>query len=217
MKMTEDWKQLVLRIANGDDHLAFKSLFDNYVGSLGEFAGRYVSSPMLVDEIVSDVFAQLWVGRKNLLKIENLPAYLFTSVRNSSLKYLKKESGKDLIRLDISDLPNQFAESGANPLEELTNKELRAKIDSAVNELPAQCKEVFMLAKYSGMKYQGVADVLGISKNTVENQMVKALKHIRHSLEPYLSDEEQKNNHDVKVVLVVVFTMFENYLDFFLQ
>jgi RNA polymerase sigma-70 factor (ECF subfamily) len=64
--------------------------------------------------------------------------------------------------------------------------DLKEKLQQALNDLPEKCRTVFQLSRFEDLKYQEIADELGISIKTVENQMGKALKTLRLKLVDYL-------------------------------
>ena len=160
--------------------IEFKS---NFKG-LCFFAFQYVKDMDAAKEVVQESFIALWEKRDNIDLSRSVKSYLSTSVRNKCLNYLRdnQKFNKDL--LDMEDL-----DSGLDNMhhDQLVENELREKIDTAIEKLPVKCKEVFLLNRMKQMKYQQIADKLGISVKTVEAQMSKALKHMRTELSDYIT------------------------------
>jgi RNA polymerase sigma-70 factor (ECF subfamily) len=136
---------------------------------------------MVKDEVVSEDIVQevilKYLKKESSISIKvKLSTYLHRAVTNQTIDYLRKE--KKAVRLDIEDL--QIAEEETIKTQEQEYLERRAKM--ALAELPEKCKEVFIMAKIQDMKYKEIAEELGISIKTVENQMGKAFKMLREKL-----------------------------------
>src|SRR6266508_3894219 len=91
MLASPDIYELQQRIANSDDQSAYQSLFALFYKSLLQFAGSFVHSSEIAEEIVSDVFIMMWKKRAGLVKIRNLKLYLFISTKNGALNYLRSQ------------------------------------------------------------------------------------------------------------------------------
>lgn len=171
--------QLGERIAN-DDQLAYRQLFIQFYSKLSRFVMGFTKNKELTDEIVSDVFINIWRRRKNLVEIKNLKLYLYVSARNTTFNYLKKLHRENLTDLDLVEieLEDPFADPGAA----MITREMNLKLKAAINELPPRCKLVFTLVKEDGLSYKQTAQLLNISESTVENQISIALKKISGSI-----------------------------------
>lgn len=159
------------RIRN-NDQTALEMLFERYYYQLCDFSFQYVRSFDLTEEIVSDVFMNIWRKRRKLRIKSSFKAYIYRSVRNQSINYLKKEN-REFDSLDL--LINEATES-YQPDEELIFCELENKIEILLNTLPPRRKLIFKLSRIEGFTYQEIADILSISIYTVQNQMVQAVK-----------------------------------------
>lgn len=171
--------QIGERIAN-DDQLAYRQLFIQFYSKLSRFVMGFTKNKELTDEIVSDVFINIWRRRKNLVEIKNLKLYLYVSARNTTFNYLKKLHRENLTDLDLVEieLEDPFADPGAA----MITREMNLKLKAAINELPPRCKLVFTLVKEDGLSYKQTAQLLNISESTVENQISIALKKISGSI-----------------------------------
>lgn len=179
-----DVKELWDRIVNGGDSKAFESLFFVLNAKLIKFCELYVHKKEVAEEIVADVFVNLWTLRKNLLHVQNPETYLFISVKNRSLNHLRKSALIDTVNLE-----DNFTElvATSDPEAELEKKELFFKLDQAIDTLPQQCKIIFQLVKEDGMKYKEVSEILNISHKTVQTQVFRAMKKLSREMSPYLS------------------------------
>jgi RNA polymerase sigma-70 factor (family 1) len=164
------------RIARYDDTFAYKELYLSFYNSLLTFALSYVKSREQAEEIVSDVFINIWERRKRIDSINNLKVYLFIATKNTALNYLSRQN-----KTVITDINEEAAELRSvyfDPEQLLITAEMIALIKAAINQLPPKCKIIFKLVKEDELKYKEVAEVLDISIKTVENQISIALKKI---------------------------------------
>jgi len=179
MNKTEDFSHLGDRIANGDQ-LAYRQLFIQFYNKLYRFVMGFTKSRELTEEIVSDVFINVWRRRKNIQEIMNLKLYLYVSAKNITFNYLKKLQRENLADLDSVEIEPEdpFADPGAA----MITREMNLKLKAAINELPPRCKLIFTLIKDDGLTYKQTATLLSISESTVENQLSIALKKIGSSI-----------------------------------
>jgi len=179
MNKSEDFSLLSERIAN-DDQLAYRQLFMQFYNKLSRFVMGFTKSKELTEEIVSDVFINVWRRRKNIQEIMNLKLYLYVSAKNITFNYLKKLHRENLTDLDSVEIEPEdpFADPGAA----MITREMNLKLKAAINDLPPRCKLIFTLIKEDGLTYKQTATLLGISESTVENQLSIALKKIGSSI-----------------------------------
>jgi len=180
MNNSEDLSGLSGRIAN-DDQLAYRQLFILFYNKLSRFVMGFTKSKELTEEIVSDVFINIWRRRKNIEEIKNLKLYLYVSAKNITFNYLKKLHRENLTDLDSVEIEPEdpFADPGAA----LITREMNLKLKSAINDLPPRCKLIFTLIKEDGLTYKQTATLLDISVSTVEHQLSIALKKISSSIQ----------------------------------
>lgn len=169
-------EELLSSIACNDEK-ALEALYQKYYYRLCHFAFQYVRSFELTEEIVSDVFLNIWKRRQNLTISGSFKAYLYTATRNQALNYIKKEGMKGL-SIDEVDKDEQMASLNYNPEEELLFKELKNQMGVLVSVLPPRRKLIFKLSRLEGFTYHEIAEILSISVHTVQNQMVAAIKQM---------------------------------------
>ena len=174
-------------IAASDDQTAYVRLYRIYFRHLLRFARSFVGPHPVAEEIVSDVFLQVWKIRRKLHTIRHLTVYLYTCVRNHSLNHLQREKRMGLLLLDDESLliPGTLAD----PEQSCITSQLVKEIDLAVQRLPARCRTIFLLVREDGLRYREVADILAISVKTVEAQMGIAMKRISRSIRPFTGEE----------------------------
>lgn len=148
---------------------ALENIFKQYYRPLCLYALHYVHDIDNAEDIVQDCFVAM-IERKGRGDIDNARSYLYMAVRNRCLNMLR-DAHDDLSPTDIE---------GTISDEEAAEVSLHeAQLWTAIDSLPTKCREVFLMSKQRGMKYREIADELGISEKTVENQIGKALKILR--------------------------------------
>lgn len=195
MKNERDIKILLHRISNNGDEIAFQELFELYVHGILRFSNSILRNKELSEEVVSDVFFNLWVHRAKLDKIENLKAYIFTSVRNTSLNYLNKEKREKAISLE--DISVSLPINEICPESVLISKELKEAIGRAIDHLPERCKLIYSLAKIEQLKYKEIAQILDISVKTIDHQLTIAIKKIGDEIQAYLNEPIASDKYTV--------------------
>ncbi|HVI44485.1 MAG TPA: RNA polymerase sigma-70 factor [Chitinophaga sp.] len=171
--MRDDISELQKRICDGDSQ-AFKELYDCFCTPLLHLALAIVHNREMAEEIVADVFIAIWKKNKSLHQVTNLKWYLYTATRHIAFNYLRKYAHKKTLHLDEAYL----LEYEINPEVQLISNEMMRHLNTAISELPPQCRLIFKLVKEDGLKYREVAVLLNISIKTVENQIGIALKKL---------------------------------------
>lgn len=161
------------------DIAAFSKLFNEAYTPLCFFANKYLCDLDLSRSLVQEVFVDLWVKRERLNIHTSAKSYLFQSVKNRSIDYLRKEK----TITPISKIHEKLKAIDSHDLVE--EAELNDRINSAIQTLPEKCRQIFLLCRYEGLKYAEVAEKLQLSVKTVEMQMGIALKRLRGMLLEY--------------------------------
>ena len=128
-------------------------------------------------EVVDDVWVRIWKNRVTLPQIENLRVYLYTATKNAALNYLSRKA-KTMVTEPFNDINVQLRDEHC-PEQQMITQEIFSKIHAAVQDLPPRAKIIFKLVREDGLRYSEVAEILKISKNTVDAQMVIAVKKIK--------------------------------------
>lgn len=164
-------------VRTGNVH-AFEILFNEYYEPLYRFACRFVGDPQTAENITQDIFVKLWESRSSIKISTNVKAYLFTSVRNHSLNYIKRE--KFVTSYDSED--EAIIDEDSSVDNSIIQEEIYEAVHKAINKLPEQCREIYLMNRYDELSYQEIADIRKISINTVKTQMKRALKSLRENL-----------------------------------
>lgn len=171
-------KELLQKVAEGNQ-ASFGTVYEAYHHALCQFVQKYVKAPDLAGDLVQDVFAQIWIKRSDLLAVDSLGAYLFTSARNHTLNFLKKASRENNLKAAIL---RHYEPAVVNADYHLLTAEYKQFIQNILNTLPPQTRAVFQLCREEGMSYDEAASHLGISRNAVKKHMVRSLKLFREKL-----------------------------------
>ena len=183
-------KLIVKQIISGNEK-AFRKLFDTYRDDLYKFSLSMVYSKVYAEEIVQDVFLKLWEKRETLDTELSIKAYLFTIARNKNISFLKKAANNKKLREEIFYKSQKFLNTTERYVRE---KDLEIIKEKALNLLPPRRRLIFEMSRNDEKSYQEIAEELGISKNTVRNQMSIALETLRNFL---------LKNNDISIALVL--------------
>jgi RNA polymerase sigma-70 factor, ECF subfamily len=172
------------------DKKTFEAIFFSYAGSLERFAYEYVSNREEATDIVQSVFLTLWERKTFLHDDSNLTNYLITLTKNRCLNYLR--DSKSRLSYETHEtvygrelLLNYYALERFNE-NTLITEELSGMIKDAIDSLPIQCREMFMMNRFEGLTYQQIAEKYQVSVKTVEKKMSQSLQIMRHALKDYI-------------------------------
>jgi len=168
-------------LQKGDSN-AFQELYDQYHQPLYHYVLRFVKSPALAEDVLQDVFLKIWEIRSRIDPELSFKAYLYRISRNSVFKLLKKIAIDENLRVQVL---KQFSQSVADADLKVLWQQYEELLHAAINRLPPQRQKVFRLCREEGKTYEEVADELGISRNTVKEHMVLAMKLIREHIDQY--------------------------------
>jgi RNA polymerase sigma-70 factor (family 1) len=194
-------------ISTDDDDKAFESLFYLLNTSLIKFSMMYVHQKETAEEIVSDVFVKCWLNRKSMTDVRSIDTYLFVSVKNQSLNYVKKYSHIHLVHIEDTN-EVKFVKT-FSPQEALEKKELFFKMEQSIEELPQQCRIIFRLIKEEGIKYKEVAEILNISPRTVQTQLFRAMKKLSAVLSQHLNPKQSAGNTGTLLSIILLISLFK--------
>ncbi len=181
--------------------------FRHYYLNLVNYAVRFVTEREVARDLVQDSFAHLW-ERRGQLRRQDLKALLFTMVRNRCFDYLKHAGV--VVRHELEYSARMRGEERLYSYDFLSDaeqpcllEELQREIQAAVDELPARCREVFMLSRFEGLKNREIASRLGISETAVEKHLSRAVGRLSDHLRDRCSFE---------VSVVILSCLLSSYL-----
>ena len=162
------------------DEAALSVLFDTYYEKLYLFAEKYIYDSDKAHDIVQDVFLKIWENAERLELTSSIQHYLFASVRNGCLNYLKS--------LQIEDRNNRkYAEAyiESQNVDMVDDEELLARVRQVLDELPEKCREVCLLRFVEGYKYAESAARLDMNENTVKAQLHRGMERLKQAFATY--------------------------------
>ena len=178
-EILSDERSLVLRLIEGDED-AFCELYAAYKNRLIYFAMRFLKSREYAEDIFQDAFAVVWQGRRFINPDASFSAYLYTIVRNHILNQLRDLSNQDKLREQIL---SQAVNYTNETKDEIIANDLRQFISRALQQLTPRQREIFQMSRERQMSHREIAEVLGISVNTVQESISISLRTLRTYLE----------------------------------
>ena len=156
---------------------AFEEIFNSFFSALCNFANTFVHDVHQSEDFVQEIFISLWDHRKNFDDLLSLKSFLYKSVRNKCLNFIKHQNIVNKHQeVQLKDLEND-----AVFFDHMIEEETHRLLYDAINELPPSCKKILLLS-ISGLTNPEIAEDLNISINTVKTQKAIAYKQLRLKL-----------------------------------
>ncbi|WP_199118219.1 RNA polymerase sigma-70 factor [Pedobacter sp. ASV28] len=178
---------------------AFDELFVAYYDQLLAFAKQYTKQLESAEEITSELFVKIWLRRETLSNVLNPEVYLYVATKNACLNLIRSNKKRQQffteppIEQVLEQIPHVYEMA-------MEDKELIKILDLAVASLPGQRQIIFKLVKEQGLKSSEVAQILDLSKRTVENQLYKAVKTLAAAISDYLGYHPQAKIPKAQVI-----------------
>lgn len=156
----------------------FEQWFDQYYEGMHRYCITMIRDNQEAEDIVQSVFLDVWKDREKLEIHTSIQAFLYKGVYFKCMNKIK--AGK---------VENKYLQTKLNYTESndpAIYEEVSTLIDETLNGLPEQCRKIFMMSRFDGMRYNEIAHALNLSPKTIENQMGKALKTMRAALSEHL-------------------------------
>ena len=171
--------------------VTFEDVYVTYFSRMKYFAMEYVLSEEDAENIVQDVFTELWERRDLLVFNINLVAFLFTSIKNKCIDFLRHKLMAKRVMDQLQEeyqltLNLKLASLEAFNQSVFSEEDVEKLATEIINSLPEKCREIFIKSRIEGKKHTVIAEEMNISPKTVENQMTIAYKKLRASLKYYL-------------------------------
>lgn len=155
------------------DNINIDDLFRLNYRPLCLYALHYLQDTDLAEDMVQECFTTLWEKIRQGFSITNRRAYLYMAVRNRCLDHLRRK-GVQTESLKPHDTYGIIEEDDAEQ-----RSAIEARLWTAIDSLPEKCRQIFLMSKRDGLKYEEIAEELGLSVNTVRNQISKALNTLK--------------------------------------
>lgn len=174
----------ILKKIKEGDVKAFETIFRQYYPPLCLYAASITGQTEVAEEIVEELFYQLWKEKEHLELFHSVKSYLYKAVRNQSLQYCEHLEVRNRYR-DAVLSGSLSSNSPVDPQEEFEYKELQSLVDRTLKKLPERRFLIFQMHRNEGKKYAEIASLLSLSVKTVEAEMTKALRTLRKEIEIY--------------------------------
>jgi len=177
-----------MRTAN--KHFTFNSLFNRYYAGLRVYCESFTGNQQVAEDLVQDVFVHVWTKRTDLNFDDSIRPYLYKSVHNAAIQYLRRQQVKDRYNAHVKtklteaeSIPFEWVAIDVDPAEQ---NEIQSLYQQALQQLPAQTREIFLCSREKEMKYAEIAELTGLSVKSIEYHISKALEMFRTVLKDYL-------------------------------
>lgn len=153
----------------------FEALFKKYRSGMLHFALSITHNIDDAEEVVNDIFVNIWEKKTDLREELGTKSYLFRSVKNRCLNKIRAN------RLPFETMTDDIPVAASLPtgIDQMQFKETRDKLNYYIDQLPPRCKQVFLLSRIHELSHKEIAELMDISSKTVENQIGFALKSLR--------------------------------------
>ncbi len=201
---------LIEKLVKGDTK-TFDLLFDRYSRKIYGFALRYLKSEVDAEGVVQDVFLYIWKSRKNIKTDTNFRSYLFTITINLIKKVFRREAYLSKFKMEVG---VKLSDNSAD--EQIEYASLLVEVDKLIDKLPERRRNIFIKSRKPGMSSKEIAEELGITPGTVDNQISEALKFLRTKIDKkrllkYLDSVKYSGEHKY---LIELFAELENHREF---
>ena len=173
-----------------DKHKAFDMLFNRYYAGLCVYAENFTGDKQTAEDMVQDVYVNIWLKRAELTFDESICSYLYRSVHNASIQFLRQQKARerfhDYVNVKLTEaslIPYEWITVDIDPVEA---SDIQMLYKKSLEQLPAQTREIFLCSREREMKYAEIATLTGLSVKSVEYHISKALDVFRKVLKDYL-------------------------------
>lgn len=177
------------------DEQALKALLSHYHSYLMVVGSRYLSDRYRVEDVIHDVFADLWNKQSETEISYGVKSFLRGAMVNKCLSILRKDKKMDYVE-DFGVEPTDYTPSADQLMQRDQTKKV---ITDVVAALPEKCRQVFELSRYEGKSHKEISETLGVSKKTIENHMTRALKTLKTEL---------KSRKIISVIILLIKSLF---------
>ena len=169
--------EILLAGIKQNDYASYNQLFKRYYSRLCTFTTALTQSSSASEDVIQELFIRLWTHRRKLVINENISGYLYRASKNAALNYIRTENNR---KKTLQNMPVSEWVSDESVIEQI---EFSAALHHCISQLPDRSREVFMKSRFEGLKQKEISDQLGISAQTIKNQIWKSLQYLKSCLE----------------------------------
>lgn len=172
-----DDRQIVEQLKDGSKD-AFRLIYDRYGIKIYRFALSYLKSEHDAEELVQEVFLKLWDKREKLNSLLNIQAFIYKIAVNSIYDFIRRKNVEQAF-LSFAEGKTELTDE---TWQEIIFNDMLAQINSLMEKMPEQRRKIFKMSKENGLSNDEIAETLGLSKRTVENQIYRATAFLKENL-----------------------------------
>lgn len=180
--MSDNEGKQTIALSGQWDETALTALYNKYYKAMALSAFRIVGNEQVAEDVAQEVITKLWQQRVELRDEAKVRAWLYTSVRNLSIDRLRRTHLSTVSMGDVHMEHHEY-KLGENSEESFFTEEVFRQLFEAINELPPQQRQIF-LHNMEGKRIKDIAEIMGISVNTVKTQRQRGIKTLREKLTP---------------------------------
>ncbi len=185
-------ESLMFRYKRGEVR-AFEVLMVRHRGPIFNFIFRYTRDRTAAEDLMQETFLRLIKAVESYERSAKFTTFLYTIARNLCVDASRRGKHRQVTSLDAPvhgsedqvPLVERIADGQKSSDGKVLDQELGEKLKKAIEELPDDQREIFLLREVSDLQFNEIADIVGISENTVKSRMRYALEKLRQSLEDY--------------------------------
>lgn len=167
---------LAQRLKSGDAK-AFDFLMENFYQNLCTYSYSLIHDYAKAEDIVQNVFVDLWIKRENINPELSLKNYMYRSVHNGFIDQYRKNKPIIYVEKKYLEALDHVVE-----IEPEIMESLKVKLQQEIGKLPKKCKQIFLLNKKEGLTQIEISEYLGVSTKTVEGHITRAFKILNKKL-----------------------------------
>ena len=176
-------KNLFLALKQGEI-FSFRQIYSLHWSVLYKYAYNIIRNKDVCEEIVQETFFSLWNKREELQITHSLQAYLFTAVKYQTLNFIRAEKVRSAYAESFTAFESRLVDNSNE--ENIHLADLKKHVEIEISKLPEKCQQIYRLSRNENQSIKNISSLLNLSHKTVENQLSKALKHLRSSLGNFL-------------------------------
>jgi len=183
------------RRLKASDRTAYAELFEEMYEPLFRYVRSITQTPDAAQDVTQDVFIRLWEVRDSLTPGQSLEAYLYRIARNRAYNHERNQRTRSEKEEDVRERTPAQPAPPTHPDVQADAQQLEDRLWRWIGELTERQREALVLSRFDGLSHDEVAEVMDISPRTVNNHIVRALKHLRGRIHDYEPDLLDRNEH----------------------
>ena len=174
---------LMLRYRDGD-MAAFETLYEKHKGPLFRFLLRHTDNQQFAEDVFQEVWAKIIKSRNNYRSAAKFTTYMYRIARNSTIDHYRRSGRQPALLQEHNEHATELAAPGDDPVTAAEHRDLQRSLTTALNSLPEEQREVFLLREESGFTLAEISEITATGTETVKSRLRYALAKIRRCIPP---------------------------------